>query len=72
MLLVDGVRNVTLANGVVRVQVGQVAPDGQVQDGGDLIIPEGRFLHVLKSMADAWESFQRKGEGQDGEGEKGE
>jgi hypothetical protein len=59
-ILVDAITNVTLANGVVRVDCVATGPDNEQRPSGTLLIPAPQAGVVLNALINAMQELQRK------------
>ena len=69
-LLIDNIANVTLSNGVVRLQCSTTGADGETRTAGEVLIPAGQYSAVVQSLQNAGQQLQeqvqnRQGESQD-------
>ena len=58
MILVDNISNVSLINGLLRVECTSVGTDGQPKPSGEILIPANRASVVLKALANALKQIQ--------------
>jgi hypothetical protein len=59
-ILVDAISNVTIANGLVRVDCVSVGPNNEQRPSGTLLIPGPQVGPVLNALAKAMKELQRK------------
>jgi hypothetical protein len=59
-ILIDGISNVTIANGLVRVDCVEVGPNNQHRPSGTLLIPGPQAGGVLTALVNAMKELQRK------------
>ena len=59
-ILIDAVSNVTLANGVVRVDCVIIGPNDEQRPSGTLLIPGLQAGAVLNALVNALQELQRK------------
>jgi hypothetical protein len=59
-ILVDGIANITLHSGVVRVECVTVGSDGKPYPSGTLIIPSATAGHVLQTLASGMQGLEQK------------
>jgi hypothetical protein len=60
MLLIDGIQNVTMANGLVRIQVAQVGADGQQKGVEEIAIPASQYANVVQALTKAGQNLQQQ------------
>ena len=60
MLLIDGIQNVTMANGLVRIQVAQVGADGKNKGVEEIAIPATQFATVVQALQQAGQNLQQR------------
>ena len=60
MLLIDGIQNVTMANGLVRIQVVQTGADGKSKGVEEIAIPSNQFANVVQGLQKAGQNLQQK------------
>ena len=58
MILIDNISNVSLINGILRVECTSVGKDGQPKPSGEILIPANRANVVLKVLANALKQIQ--------------
>ena len=58
MILIDNISNVSLINGILRVECTSVGTDGQPKPSGEILIPANRANVVLKALAKALKQIQ--------------
>ncbi len=59
-ILIDSITNVTLANGVVRVDCVAAGPNNEQRSSGTLLIPGPQAGAVLNALINAVQELQRK------------
>jgi len=59
-ILIDAISNVTIANGLVRVDCVAVGPNNQHSPSGTLLIPGPQAGAVLTALVNAMKELQRK------------
>ena len=52
-MLTDGIGQVTITNGVLRIELVKVGPDGQTMTSGQLEIPQGSVQPVLNGVIES-------------------
>jgi hypothetical protein len=60
MLLIDGIQSVTMANGLVRLQVVQTGADGKQKGVEEIAIPASQFGNVVQALQQAGQNLQQK------------
>ena len=60
MQVIDGIQNVTLANGVVRIQTVRTGADGQARAGEEIAIPASQYGTILQALQSAGQDLQNK------------
>jgi hypothetical protein len=60
ILLVDGIKDVVLHNGVLRVDCVAAGPNGQQQPSGTLLIPANIAGPVVQTLVNALAELDRK------------
>jgi hypothetical protein len=63
-ILVDAISNVTVANGLIRVDCVAVGPNNEQRPSGTLLIPGPQVGPVLNALVNAMKELQRKQEEQ--------
>lgn len=59
-MLIDGISDVTLANGVVRIQLNTVNPDGKDAKAGTIEIPAAIVADVVNGLANSVNELNAK------------
>jgi hypothetical protein len=59
-ILIDAISNVTVANGLVRVDCVSVGPNNEQRPSGTLLIPGPQIGPVLNALVNAMKELQRK------------
>jgi hypothetical protein len=59
-VLIDGITNVTISGGLVRIDCVAVGPNNQHRPSGTLLIPAPQAGAVLNSLVNAMKELQRK------------
>ena len=60
ILLIDGIKDVVLHNGVLRVECVSAVANGQQQPSGTLLIPANIAAPVVQALANALQELDRK------------
>lgn len=60
MLLIDGIQNVSMANGLVRVQVTRVGADGKSSGVEEIAIPANQYGNVVQALQQAGQNLQQR------------
>ena len=60
MLVIDGIHNVSMANGLVRIQVAQVGADGQSKGVDEIAIPASQFGNVVQALNQAGQNLRQR------------
>ena len=60
MLLIDGIQNVTMANGLVRIQVVQTGADGKQKGVEEIAIPASQFATVVQGLQQAGQNLHQR------------
>lgn len=60
MQVIDGIRNVTLANGLVRIQTVRTGSDGQARAGEEIAIPASQYGTIVQALQRAGQDLQNK------------
>ena len=68
-LLADDIRNVSLSNGLVRIECTTTGADGQTQVSGELVIPAGQYGTVVKALQNAGQQLQERVQSRESEQE---
>jgi len=58
MIFVEGIRNVNLSNGVVRLNCVATGPDGQQVETGSLAIPAAVYTQLLRQFTEAGQQMK--------------
>jgi hypothetical protein len=59
-ILVDGITNISLHNGLVRVECATVGPDGKQHPSGTLVIPGAAAGKVLQTLINGAQELEKK------------
>jgi len=59
-LLVDGITNITLHNGVLRIECATVRPDGKPHPSGSLVIPGAIATQVMQALVNGMQELEKK------------
>jgi hypothetical protein len=59
-ILIDGVANITLHNGIVRIECAMAGPDGKHHPSGTLVIPGAVVGQVLQTMINGMQELEKK------------
>jgi hypothetical protein len=59
-LLIDGIKDVVLHNGMLRVDCVSAGPNGQEQHSGTLLIPANIAGAVVQTLANAFTELDKK------------
>jgi hypothetical protein len=59
-IFIDGITNLAVHNGVLRVECQSVSPDGKPQSSGTLIIPGPVAAQVLQALIKGTQELQKK------------
>ena len=62
-LLADDIRNVSLSNGLVRIECMATGADGETQVSGELVIPASQYATVVQSLQNAGHQLQERVQG---------
>ena len=68
-LLIDNISNVTLSNGVVRIECTTTGADGQTQTAAQLLIPAGQYSTVVQALQNAGQQLQEQVQNRESETE---
>jgi len=68
-LLTENIRNVSLSNGLVRVETVATGADGQETKTGEIVIPATQYGAVVEALRRSGEQLQQRVQGQPNEGE---
>ena len=60
MLVFDGITNVSMSNGLVRVAVSRVGADGAQHPAGEIAIPANQFGNILNGLQNAGQQLQER------------
>jgi hypothetical protein len=60
ILLIDGIKDVVLHNGVVRVECVSAGPNGQQNHSGTIVIPAAIAGAVVQTLANAFTELDKK------------
>ena len=60
MLVIDGIQNVTMANGIVRIQVVQTGADGKQKGVEEIAIPASQYGNVVQALTKAGQDLQQR------------
>lgn len=73
MQVIDGIQNVTLASGLVRIQTVETGPDGRQRPGETIAIPAVAYGAVVQQLQQAGQRLQQQQQEKEGApGEAGE
>ena len=59
-ILIDGVTNISLHSGVVRIECTTVGADGKPHTSGTLVIPGPAAAHVLQALITGTQELEKK------------
>lgn len=59
-IFAEGVRDVSLANGVLRITFDRMVKENQTEASGTLLIPLVRAGHVIGGLAQTWNGIREK------------
>ena len=59
-ILVDGISNITLHSGVLRIECATVGPDGKPHPTGTLVIPGAVAGQVLQALIKGTQELEKK------------
>ena len=71
-VLIDNIANVTLSNGVVRLECTTTGADGQTQTAAELLIPAGQYSAVVQALQNAGQQLQEQVQNRQGETDSSE
>ena len=60
MLVIDGIQNVTMANGLVRIQVVQTGADGKQKGVEEIAIPASQYGNVVQALTKAGQNLRQR------------
>ncbi|MFP4146730.1 MAG: hypothetical protein ACLFSI_03345 [Halorhodospira sp.] len=60
MLVIDGINNATLSNGLVRLQVVQTGADGQQRAVEEIAIPAGQYGQVVQALTNVGQQLRQQ------------
>lgn len=60
MLVIDGIQNVTMANGLIRLQVVQTGADGKSKGVEEIAIPASQYGNVVQALQQAGQNLQQR------------
>lgn len=60
MILIDNISNVSLTNGILRVECTSVGSDGQPKPSGEILIPANQAGAVVQTLANALKEIKDK------------
>jgi hypothetical protein len=58
--LIDGIKAVTLNNGVVRIDCVAAGPNNEERPSGTLLIPAPRAAHIVQALTQAMQELSNK------------
>ncbi len=59
-MIVEGLGSVTFVNGILRVQLTAIDPDGKIRETGIMEIPGGKVGDVIQGLANAAQGISDK------------
>jgi len=68
-LLTENIRNVSLSNGLVRIECTTTGADGQTRVSGELVIPADQYGTVVKALQNAGQQLQERVQNRESEGQ---
>jgi len=69
-LLIDNIANVSLSNGLVRIECTTRSADGESRTSGELVIPASQYATVVQALQQAGQQLEaRIQQSRQGEGE---
>jgi hypothetical protein len=60
MILIDAITNLSILNGVVRIECSAVGPDGQQRPSGTMIIPGAAAGAVINALIQGAQQLEKK------------
>jgi hypothetical protein len=60
MLVIEGIQNVSMANGLVRIQVAQVGSDGKSKGVEEIAIPASQYGNVVQALTQAGQNLRQR------------
>ena len=60
MLVIDGIQNVSMADGLVRIQVTQTGADGKQKAVEEIAIPATQYATVVRGLQQAGQNLQQR------------
>jgi hypothetical protein len=60
MLVIDAINNVSMSNGLVRIQVVQTGADGKQKAVEEIAIPASQYGNVVTALQRAGQNLQQK------------
>ena len=60
MLVIDGIQHVSMANGLVRIQVVQTGADGKQKGVEEIAIPSNQYGNVVQALQQAGQNLQQR------------
>ena len=68
-LLTDNIRNVSLSNGLVRIECTTTGADGETHVSGELVVPAGQYSTVVQALQNAGQQLQERVQNRESEGQ---
>jgi len=59
-ILVDGISNISLHNGILRIECTTVGPDGKPHPSGTLVIPGAIAAQVMQTLVNGMQELDKK------------
>lgn len=59
-ILIDGIANLSIHNGVLRIECMAVGADGQLRPSGTLVVPGAAAAQVLQALIGGTQELDRK------------
>lgn len=59
-ILIDSISNLSIHNGVLRIQCDAAQPDGQIRPSGELVIPGPAANQVLNALIRGMQGLEKK------------
>ena len=60
MVIIDGIKDIVLHNGMVRIDCLSMGPNGETRPSGTLVIPGNITASMLQTMANALQELDKK------------
>ena len=66
-LLIDNINNVSLSNGLVRIECTVTGADGETRTSGEIVVAASQYATVVQALQQAGQQIQERVQNREGE-----